>query len=106
MACGESCRGAAAVALGYGLEVLGIDGDVLLIVLVRFEDGDEGFEREALVHGEDELFAIGGKALHLLDALLDWWAVEPIGEGVDGGVEAFGDLSDGLVGIGEGAEDV
>ena len=106
LACGESGRGAATVALGDGFQILGVDGDVLLIVLVGFEDGDEGFEGEALVDGKDEHFARCGEALHGLDALLNRWTVEPLGEGVEGGVEALGDLGDGLVGIGEGAEDV
>ena len=102
----ESCGGAAAVALGDGFEVLGIDGDVLLIVLVGFEDGDQRFEREAFVDGEDELFARCGEALHGLDALLDRWAVKPLGKRIEGGSEPPRDLGDGLVGVGEGDEDV
>ena len=102
----ESCGGAAAVARGDGFEVLGIDGDVLLIVPVRIEDGNEGFEREAFVDDEDELFARGGETFHGLDALLNRWTVEPLGESVEGGSEPPRDLGDGLVGIGEGDEDV
>ena len=106
LACGEPCGCAAAVALGYGFEVLRIDGDVFLIVLMGFEDGDERFEREALVDREDEILAVGCEAFEGFDAFLNRWAVEPLGEGVEGGVEAVRDLTRGLLEIGEGFEDV
>ena len=92
--------------MGHGFEVLRVDGDVLLVVLVGFEDADKDIEREALVGGENEFIARGGEALHLLDALLDGRGIEPFGEDIDGGVEAVRDLAECLVGIGESAEDV
>ena len=103
---GESRGRAAAVALGDGFQVLRIDGDVLLVVEVVLEDGEKDIERDALVHGEDEVLAGGGEAFHLLDALENGRTVEPVGEGIDGGVEAARDLAHGLVGIGERDEDV
>ena len=79
---------------------------MLLVVVVRFEEGDEDFERDAFVDGEDELFAHGGESLHLLEALTGWWGVEPVGEGVEGGVESPRDLAQSLVRICERGEDV
>ena len=103
---GESGGGSCAVALGYGLEALGVDGDVGLGVEVAFDDGDEQVQREALVGGGDELGAAAGGFLQVVDVLEGVGVVEPARQRADGDFESARDLGECLVGIDVRGEDV
>ena len=102
---GAAGAGAAAFAEGHGVEG-GAEGDLVGLVDEVLQGGDQGLHRAGEGMGCREAGAEGGGVEGMLKKRPRGLGIQPGGEGLDGGVEAPGEVAEGEVGGGQVVEEI